>query len=132
MYRDPFQRPSLPCHVSFVTRSTDTSSVYAQELPEFVNRKNHHLKNEGYFDIGAWVGRLEVKVENQALHHLNRSRHELADKLCQLLVCFRLHTVVIQIDYHGLSGEGFVYDCLRPIAEVCAQLRRKIGDGFND
>lgn len=107
----------------------NTFRINAESLAHFVNRSVHHLKNEGHFDVGAWLGRLEVTV-GEAVLHSDETRDKVADQLRQLLICRCLHTVVIRIDCHKLREEQHVYDFLRPIAEVCAQLQRKIGEGF--
>lgn len=51
----------------------------------------------------------------------------LANELRQLLVCPRLHTVSIRIECSPLDKGKELYDILRAIAEICAQLRGKIG-----
>ena len=102
--------------------------ISAEDLPEFVNRKSHYLKNKGYFDVNAWIGRLEVMLDEKV-----RTRNNdgiLVNELRQLLVCPRLHTVSIRIEHWITEDEKRLYGLLQTIAEVCAQLREKMGDRF--
>lgn len=101
--------------------------IDSPNLPEFVNRKSHYLKNEGYFDVNAWIGSLEVIVHDACCDGVKSGG--LANELRQLLVCPRLHTVRVQIQCSYLREEH-LREILRVIAEVCAPLREKMGDRF--
>lgn len=106
----------------------NTFRVNYQDLPEFVNRKSHYLKTEGYFDVNAWIGCLEVTVSESICDQTARGKR--VDDLRQLLVCPRLHTVSIQIECSRLRSEEGLQEIIRAIAKICAQLREKMGDRF--
>ncbi len=96
----------------------------------FVNRKTHHLRNEGFFDVKAWIGSLEITVGG--LGGLDHEPPEVvASNLRAVLVCPRLHTMSVQIKESPYTTTEEVLNAfLRTIAEVSAQLRGKIGNGF--
>ena len=105
----------------------NTCLIASHDLPEFLNRKTLHHKNEGCFDIGAWIDGLQISVDDLD----KRAPNGLAEKLRQLLACPRLHTVNIQVGCSWVVGEKrLLFDDLRTFAEVCAQLRGKMGDKF--
>lgn len=95
-------------------------------LAGFLNRKTLHLRNEGCFDIGAWVGSLVVTGIGCEL-----SSWDGVENLRRLLECPRLHTLSIQMQRPafwqqasrniGVKGE---------VAEVCGHLREKMGGKF--
>ena len=108
----------------------NTFRIYAQDLPEFVHRKSHYLKDEGYFDVNAWIGRLEVTVFWSFCNNPKNICGSLVNELRQLLIYPRLHTVTIQIECAGLRSEEGLREVMRAISEVCAQLRERMGDRF--
>ena len=93
-----------------------------------MNRKTHYLKTEGYFDVNAWIGRLEVTVGESICKPTACGKP--VDDLRQLLVCPHLHTVSIEIECSRLRGEEGLQEIVRAIAKICAQLREKMGDRF--
>lgn len=106
----------------------NTFRVNSEDLPEFVNRKAHYLKAEGYFDVNAWIGCLEVTVCESICDR--RTHGKRVEHLRQLLVCPRLHTVSIQIECSRLRSKEELQQIMRAIAKICAQLREKMGDRF--
>lgn len=101
--------------------------LLSENLPEFVNRKCHYLKNKGYFDVNAWIGCLEVILHKSIRDSVGYGM--LVNELRQLLECPRLHTVNIRIECCNLK-ELQLSEMLQTIAEVCAQLREKMGNRF--
>ena len=66
-------------------RAKPTNCSFGGTLSKSPACIRHHLRNEGAFDVSAWVGCLHVtKVERQ---------DKMADKLGQLLSCPRLRRV---------------------------------------
>ena len=112
--------------------------VRCDSLDEFLTRKSLYLKNEGFFSIGAWVGRLDVIIPICAYPHVNRStdkRVKLVNELRQLLGCPRLHTVSLRIEHvdikgFELSNRKWLYDISNAIADICSQLHGKMGSSF--
>lgn len=108
----------------------NTFRIKSQDLTDFVNRKSHYMKNEGYFDVNAWIGCLEVIIYESSW----MKPHSISDKtvngLRQLLLCPRLHKVSIQIECSQSRDEEWLHEILRSIAGICAQLQGKIGDRF--
>lgn len=106
-----------------------TFQIESTNLLGFVNRKTHHLRNEGFFDVKAWIGSLEVTVYKPCYQPSTRLE-VIVNNLRALLVCPRLHTMRVQIKESPLTTEEDLNAFLRTIAEVSAQLRGKIGNGF--
>ena len=121
--------------------SQNIFEVPCDGLSEFLTRKSLYLKNEGVFNIGAWVGGLDVIISERAYFRINRDtevRDKLGNELRQLLGCPRLHTVSLSLDRFGLKRYDhskrdewkWLYDILNAIADVCTQLQGKIGRSF--
>ena len=112
--------------------------VQCDNLPEFLARKSLYLRNEGFFNIGAWVGGLDVIIPQCTYLHINcdtKIRDKLGNELRQLLSCPRLHTVSLlmercEIKSFVMENRKWLCDILNAIADVCTQLQGKMGSGF--
>ena len=112
--------------------------VKCDNLHEFLTRKSLYLKNEGFFSIGAWVGRLDVIIPICAYPRIaldTDKRDKLVNELRQLLACPRLHTVSLRIEPIEIKGfersnRKWLCYILDAIADVCAQLQGKMGSDF--
>ena len=112
-----------------------------ETLAEFLTRKSLYLKNEGFFNIGAWVGGLNIIISGSPYSHINRDtkvRDELGNELRQLLRCPRLNTVSLLMERAGpkrfecfeRDDRKWLCDTLNAIADVCTQLQGKMGSSF--
>ena len=116
----------------------NTFQVHCDNLPEFLTRKSLYLKNEGFFSISAWVGRLDVIIRECAYSHgtLDTAKWDrLGNELRQLLGCPRLHTVSLRIQRSEvkrteLEDKKWFCDLLHAIADVSTQLQGKMGSRF--
>ncbi|KAM0803320.1 hypothetical protein BDR22DRAFT_970641 [Usnea florida] len=112
--------------------------VHCKNLPEFLIRKSLYLKNEGFFNIGAWVGTLNVIIREFEYQHVNivtKTRDELGNELRQLLGCPRLHTVNLimersEVKQFRRDGRKWLCDILNAIADICIRLQEKMGSCF--
>ena len=112
--------------------------VHCANLPEFLIRKSLYLKNEGFFNIAAWIGNLNVIIRESEYPHINivtKSRDELGKDLHQLLGCPRLHAVNLimersEVKQYRRNDRKWLCDTLNAIADVCIQLQEKMGSSF--
>ena len=112
--------------------------INSKDLPEFLTRKSLYLKNEGFFNIGAWVGGLDVIITECDYEHINRDtkvRNKLGNELRRLLDCPRLHTVSLLMERSEMKrcergDRKWFCDILDAIADICTQLHEKMGSSF--